>query len=357
MTRHSFLAVIPAALLGLDAAAAADCKMLRIAEWPIRVEYSQVIVDGAVNGQPVGIELDTGSTRTMLFRSTAQQLGVPLRRTRGRMFGIGGETGVDLAVLDELKIGDTKRANVQMLVAGERDGGGNVDVLLGDDFFHKFDIEFDLAHGATRLFQPQGCDGVSLAYWAAGGARTVPIEPVNTDRPQILLSVKVNGHPIRALLDSGASTSLLTKADAAAAGVTPDTPGVVRAGTIAGLGRKTIPAYAGPFQSVEIGNERIEGTALVFADFYKDTTYTPTGSYLPRPLDFEQPMLLGVDFLRAHRVLISHSQQKIYFTYTGGTVFQTSFQPSRKESAAPVDTPSVPAEPQPQQPSQEAPAR
>ena len=32
-------------------------------------------------------------------------------------------------------------------------------------------------------------------------------------------------------------------------------------------------------------------------------------------------MLLGADFLRAHRVLIAHSQRKIYFTYAGGTVF------------------------------------
>ena len=33
-------------------------------------------------------------------------------------------------------------------------------------------------------------------------------------------------------------------------------------------------------------------------------------------------MLLGADFLRAHRLLVAHSQRKIYFTYAGGTVFQ-----------------------------------
>ena len=32
-------------------------------------------------------------------------------------------------------------------------------------------------------------------------------------------------------------------------------------------------------------------------------------------------MLLGTDFLRSHRVLVSHSQRKIYFTYAGGPVF------------------------------------
>jgi len=32
-------------------------------------------------------------------------------------------------------------------------------------------------------------------------------------------------------------------------------------------------------------------------------------------------VLLGADFLRGHRVLIAHSQRKMYFTHAGGTVF------------------------------------
>ena len=33
------------------------------------------------------------------------------------------------------------------------------------------------------------------------------------------------------------------------------------------------------------------------------------------------PMILGNDFLRAHRVLVAHSQRKFYFTHVGGPVF------------------------------------
>ena len=32
-------------------------------------------------------------------------------------------------------------------------------------------------------------------------------------------------------------------------------------------------------------------------------------------------MILGADFLRAHRVLLAISQRKLYFTYVGGKVF------------------------------------
>ena len=34
-------------------------------------------------------------------------------------------------------------------------------------------------------------------------------------------------------------------------------------------------------------------------------------------------MILGRDFLRAHRVLISTSQERFYYTYLGGQVFST----------------------------------
>jgi len=36
-------------------------------------------------------------------------------------------------------------------------------------------------------------------------------------------------------------------------------------------------------------------------------------------------VILGTDFLRAHRVMVARSQRKVYFTYSGGPVF-----PARK---------------------------
>ncbi len=79
-------------------------------------------------------------------------------------------------------------------------------------------------------------------------------------------------------------------------------------------------------QSFAIGNETIRDTTIQFADLLKDATYTPTGSHLARRVE-GNPVLLGADFLRAHRVLVAHSQRKIYFTYEGGPVFQTTGAP------------------------------
>jgi len=320
------------------ASAADDCKVFQIAELPVRLKYNKLIVDGEINGQKIGIILDTGSTRTLIFRSTAERLGLRRDRSRGvRMFGIGGETYVESALVDEIRIGGATRESVRMLVAGEREFD-DMDVLLGEDVLQSFDVEFDLAHAVVRLYQPKHCEGMSLAYWATDGARTVGIEPVDERRPQIRLDVLINGQKLRALLDSGTGISLLDKPMAAALGVTPSTPGVVPFGRGTGLGRKTIEFWIGPFQSVAIGDETIKDTSIVFGDVFKDASYTETGSRVPRRVE-SVAMLLGADFLHAHRVLVAHSQRKIYFTYVRGPVFQRTVPPAssvenRRENAA-----------------------
>jgi predicted aspartyl protease len=302
-------------------AAEPPCHLDRIAEWPVRLERNQLLVDGAVNGQPVVVKLDTGTTRTIILRPAALKLGLALHRTRSRLYGVGGEADLELARIDELAIGGITRQNLRLLVVGGRDRTEGIAILLGEDFFRNYNVEFDLANNAVRLYQPLSCSDLSLAYWASGGVSEVEMEAVEAGRPQIVLSVKVNDHPVHALLDSGAESSLLNMSDAAAAGITPETTGVVLIGKVGGLGRRSVATWLGTFQTVAIGNEIVRDTALPFADLYKDATYTPMGSFIRQRADTLQPMLLGVDFLRAHRVLVVHSQRKIYFTYGGGRVF------------------------------------
>ncbi len=208
-----------------------------------------------------------------------------------------------------------------LFVAGEGDFGEGVDVLLGEDFLRRSDVEFDLAQRAVRLYQAKDCDGVSLAYWTKEIAGEIEIERIDETHPRISLTVNINGQPIDAILDSGASSSLLAKQDAASVGVTPDSPGVVPGYSSRGLGAKSVDSWIGSFQSFAIGNERIPDIRIRFADLYKDATYTATGSHLAKKVSPTQPMLLGADFLRSHRTLVAHSQRRLYFTYIGGPVF------------------------------------
>lgn len=297
------------------------CTLARIAEWPVRPMPGGPVVDGMINGQKVGILIDTGATKTMVLRSAARRLGLIRHGDQGsQALGIGGETAVESVLIDELKIGDAVRKSWRMLVTGESDFG-DVAMLLGEDFFQLVDVEFDLAHDAVRLFQAKDCAGRSLAYWSTGDADEVALEPVSAIQPRIELTVAVNGRAVSAMLDSGAGLSVLTLAQAAAVGVTPETPGVAAAGCGRGLGRKPIEVWIGPFTTFAVGHELVRDPRIRFADLWRYSSYKGVGIVSDRPTGGLPDMLLGADFLRSHRVLIAHSQRKMYFTYAGGTVF------------------------------------
>jgi len=336
--QHLFAALLAAgfALATGTAAAASNCKMLQIADWPVRPGRGIPVVDGAINGQKIGVLLDTGSGTSLIVRSSAERLGLSRQETRGlRVFGIGGETHAQATIVDEFSIGEVTRKNLPFMVAGERDLGKYLDVILGEDFFDQIDVEFDLGHNSVKLFQPKDCEGVSLAYWATQGASEVAMESFLNAGRRIVVQVQVNGQPMQALLDSGSHTSVLDKSTAGQLGITPDSPGVVASAKGGGVGAKSVEFWSAPLQSFTIGNETIRDTPIEFADLWKDATYTPTGSHLPRKVDGTPAVLLGADFLRAHRVLVAHSQRKVYFTYEGGPVFQTTGAP-RPRNAPPA---------------------
>jgi clan AA aspartic protease (TIGR02281 family) len=320
MKACSFIAAAAIGLAIADSAAAQanKCKVVRIDEWPVRAQYSRPVVDGTINGQKIGILLDTGATQSLVRRSATTRLGLTRHEAEGyRVFGIAGETPAHYVLIDEFRIGQAARKNWRVLVAGEHDFSDGIAVLLGDDFFQQVDVEFDLAHNAVRLYETKDCAGVSLAYWTTEPAGEVPIEA----GPKIRLTVAINGKPVRAELDSGASGSALSRPEAARLGITPESPGVITGGCVSGAGKRPMDSWIGVFESFAVGNEIIRNPRIRFADLWQHMTYTETGSRLPSRLAGLPEMLLGADFLRAHRVLIAHSQRKMYFTYAGGTVF------------------------------------
>jgi predicted aspartyl protease len=73
-----------------------------------------------------------------------------------------------------------------------------------------YDVEFDLPSRRVRLWKAAGCSAEDLPW--TGPRTTVPVTVTGGER--ILMPVVVNGTPVEALLDSGASVSLL-QADAA----------------------------------------------------------------------------------------------------------------------------------------------
>jgi clan AA aspartic protease (TIGR02281 family) len=309
--------IVTAAATTALAAPESKCQLVLVAQWSTRSDHYRPVVDGEINGQKIGVLLDTGAGASMIHRSAARRLGLRTSPARGyRMWGIGGETQVEEAYIDEFKIGDASHKNWVALVSGEHEFPGDLALLLGYDFLHQMDVEFDLTQGAVRLFQPRGCEGASLAYWSKE-AVALTLEGGR----RIFVPVRVNGKPLSAEVDSGATISSLSLEAALQLGMTPKTEGVTVGSCSTGLGRVRVDKWIAPFESFAIGDELIRNPRIHFGDLWQHTRYESTGSHIARRLDNLADMLLGSDFLRAHRVLVAHSQGKLYFSYVGGTVF------------------------------------
>jgi len=300
------------------AVAASSCKLAKIAEWRVSPQAGALIIEGAINGQKVGVLLDTGAYRSTVLRAAADRLGLTRQEAKGyRAVGVGGETYVEQTVIDEFRIGQSVRKNWRVMVLGERDLGGEYAVLLGAEFFELVDVEFDLANGAVRLFQAQDCGDTPLAYW--GGSVDVVKLETDYNGAKILVPVKLNGKELLAELDSGSPATIVSKLVAEQLGVTPDSPGTLAAGKASGIGADRPDRWVGDFQSFAIGGEVIRNPRLRFTNL-QVSTGAETGTRLVTREELRE-MLLGLDFLRAHRVYVARGQGKLYFTYVGGRVF------------------------------------
>jgi hypothetical protein len=188
--------------------------------------------------------------------------------------------------------------------------------VAGGDFLFQADVEISLASRELKFFRPVGCADAFLAYWDAG-ASVVPFESSSSRDVLPAFEVSVNGQKTRAIIDSGSSRTIVDLRAAERAGVSPRSTGVIPAGTASGVGRHDMVAWIAPFDTLSIGAETLSGPRLRIADLWAALLSDVTSPSVHAWIRDQPAVLLGLDFLDAHRVLIAKSQRKLYFSYVG----------------------------------------
>ena len=302
----------------IDATGAQNCKLIRIDEWAVLPDIPSPVLEGSINGHRVGVLIDTGMAGeqgALLERGLARRLGVPLLPYPGaELGGIGGGSAVQIGLIDEIRIGEAKRRGWLVMVAGEEHGQGGV-FIIGNRFFQDHEVEFDLPRNRVRLFKSEDCRGMPLAYWA----RSASSAPARIDK-WIRVEVRLNGKPVAAILDSGATTTIIDTSVLARVGAESQLRTAAPGRCLRGLGKQPVASQIGQFESLALGDELIRNPKIYFADLRKDV---PRDTFLFFKIQvYEMPeMILGADFLRTHRVLVAPRHGELFFTYEGGTVF------------------------------------
>lgn len=286
--------------------AGAACVVNQVAQLPITMDGLRPMLDVKMNGRDERLLLDTGAFYSTISHAVAASLGVKERDAKGiEIGGVGGSFVAKAGYVKSISFGRVTMANVGFLIGGSETGAAG---LIGQDLLHGYDVDYDLAQGAVRLLRPAGCAGQGLAYWASNGAATIELNPTTQLQPHAVGPVTINGTRFRALFDTGASTTILSQGAAARLGVRPGGANVVEAGYVGGIGRGYGKSWIAPFTSFQIGQEEIKRIRLRFGDIALEGA----------------DMLIGADFFLSHHVLVSNSQNRLYFTYNGGPVFDLS---------------------------------
>jgi predicted aspartyl protease len=299
-------AVVCSLLLhGAPAHAAGSCQYVQVAKMP--VEYRgpglEITVDGQINGKPATMLVDTGAEFISVSRTTAEALQLKRRESSAYAIGVGGRSNMYEAYLDAFSIGATRATKGWARVLVDTGDKPPYDAIAGVPFLMQMDLEVALADKELKFFQAKECDDAFLAYW---DRHAVVIPYRRYDAPWPVFSIEINGHLMTAIIDTGATASAITASAARKYRLATSKPDAKELSYTSGVGTRQVPTWITHTQSIKIGNETILDADITVIDDHGDS-------------DFD--VILGTDFLRAHRVLFAISQQNIYLSYLGGDVF------------------------------------
>jgi len=293
-----------ALLLLLGTAQAVGCQVTPKATVPLDMMHGVPTLQLLVDGQPARFVLDTGAGRTTVSVAAVRRLGLSLNKWIGTTVeGIGGlqrhqDASPQSMVLAGLSLHQTGLgAPLSLAVAAlpfsNQRPGSEIDGLLGRDLLGSSDLDLDLQHLRLTLFSVTDCQADFVPWKHPYG--TVPTIPAY--RQDLVFLAELDSRPMRTMIDSGAGISFLTASGTVRAQLPPLAPGRDAAARVAGVGPRRLIARLHRFDTLSVAGITTSSPALVVSDVH-----------LSPLLD----MLLGVDWLRTHRVWLSFATRQVF---------------------------------------------
>jgi predicted aspartyl protease len=278
----------------------------------LRVEDGRLVVQVAIDGVTGRrFIIDTAAESSAITRSLAERLEPDASRIeRVRVVGVGGARLMATVALRSLALADTALTGVRAVVIDDALlGNGRYDGLLGNDVLRRFDVEIDVRGELLRLWSgsapAETASGMGPSAGAAGADDSLVALPMTSPRAGfVAFDAALAGARVRAILDTGAPVSLLNWKAAGLAGVTRSTPGVrERTGGTARLDGAATVTHQYAFEGLAFGSTAFPRTVLRIADL---PLFEVAG------LAAEPAMIVGVDVLRACRVLLAYSMRTLH---------------------------------------------
>jgi hypothetical protein len=290
-------------LLAVVNPAHAACRVTAQTSVPIELTNGHLLVNVQVNGTPTTFILDTGAERTLMGEDVVRQLGLPRDSwVASTVLGIGGYEERPNALPRSLQlggvilrrhtlIGDNSVTVGPLPITAVQ--GRPIAGLLGRDFISPFDLDIDLPARLLTLYNVSGCSSGFLPWHGTYTAipATTPIGAA------LVIPVSIDGNRLRALIDTGASSSLIAAPGMARLGLTPELLAHDPGGNGSGIGPAPVFMRLHRFETLSVGPV---------------TMMKPTLWVSPVRIVPIVDMLLGADWLSTRRMWLSFATKQVF---------------------------------------------
>jgi hypothetical protein len=281
----------------------AACRVTPQTTVPVELGNGDLLVSVQVNGAPTTFILDTGAERTLMGEDVVRQLGLARDNwVASTVLGIGGYEERPNALPHSLQLGSVTLRRHTLLedssvtvgplpvttIAGHPIAG-----LLGRDFLAPFDLDINLPARELTLYDVSGCT-TGFLPWHNTYASIPATTPFGA---ALVIPVSIDSRPLHALIDTGASSSLVAAPGMARLGLTPAVLAHDPGGNGSGIGPTPVFMRRHRFETLSIG---------------PDTTANPTLWVSAIHVVPIVDMLLGADWLRTRRVWLSFATKQIF---------------------------------------------
>lgn len=248
-----------------------------------------ILVPARVNGAAsVPFVLDTGAAVCLLSPRLALRAGVAVTARRPGV-GAGGPVEVGIGRADTIAVGTAAARNVPAAVTDELERigkvvGARIAGGLGYGFLRNFRMTIDYRRNRLELA------GKKEAGTAPGSA--IRFQLADARKPLVLVPARVNGEgPFRFALDTGASTTVVSRSLARELGIEGSRASVM----VGGGGR--VAGLFGAKASLEVGAAASGNLDVIVGPFLE-----PLSEAVGVTLDG----IVGYNFLRQYRVTLDY---------------------------------------------------
>ena len=305
------------------ALAGAQCTLNVLSTLQLRPASYMPMIDATIGDKRVGLLVDTGGGMSSLTKRAVRELNLQTGQyvnSDGTILTLKDVTGQTEALqvrLPSITLGTIRQEGVYfMVLPGEEDARPNMEEfggILGTDVLRNVDVELDFTANKIQLIAPNQCGG-NVVHWQAPAVAVVPI---TLDRfGQLTFRMQLDGRRVTAMLDTGASTTVLNLDTARRVfridvnGPDVEKIGELKGGYSANTYRRRFNSLA--FEGVTVSNPMIMIMPNMMGNV--NPAAPRTGSIIREDRNGLPDVILGMNVLREMHMYIGYRERKLYIT-------------------------------------------